>query len=190
MPKLFKPENTITKGQLKIFRTPSGAKIIVLPTCTVPLEHLIEENWAEQKSAGATRGVKIIDTLTNKHELTHRLFVKPQRQELHHNTFNETRTLLSLLQKRQLAEIPQAIILKHGTPRKLVTLEIPKGSTEPTQNEVNNIKLHLNAQNISTLDIKPANVIKDKHGTLHAIDVEYWNDPTIERRNRRLTTKK
>ena len=45
MSELIRPEKVRRVGNVRFFKTPAGSKVIMLPTCTVPPEHLIKENW-------------------------------------------------------------------------------------------------------------------------------------------------
>ncbi|MFH1247318.1 MAG: hypothetical protein V1644_02965, partial [Candidatus Micrarchaeota archaeon] len=58
MTELFEPARIRKQGQIRHFETPSGSHVIVLPTCSVPLKHLVEENWGESKNVGGVRVVR------------------------------------------------------------------------------------------------------------------------------------
>src|SRR2546421_115266 len=50
-------------GHVERFETDSGARITVLPTCEIPVEHLLPENWDITTPVGNFRSVKSIDRL-------------------------------------------------------------------------------------------------------------------------------
>ncbi len=68
-------------GQYSHYKIDTGRTVIVLPTCTNPLEHLIEENWDEksrQYYCGNSRHVRQISQLQDGTHVY--LFVKgPER---------------------------------------------------------------------------------------------------------------
>lgn len=80
--KLASPKKIRKKGSIRFFETPSGNHVIALPTCTVPLEHLIEENWHRPVQVGVTRKVLKVGKLRNtkpireENGIETRLFVK------------------------------------------------------------------------------------------------------------------
>ncbi len=53
-------------GRYQTHEFPSGERITVLPTCTVPLDYLVRENWVKQRSLGSFRGVADIVSLSNR----------------------------------------------------------------------------------------------------------------------------
>ncbi|MDP3742468.1 MAG: hypothetical protein Q8R15_04080 [Candidatus Micrarchaeota archaeon] len=65
MAEMFIPEKIRKRGSLRYFKTPSGSHVIVLPTCTVPLEHLVRENWYGGENVGNFRQVKKITHVQN-----------------------------------------------------------------------------------------------------------------------------
>lgn len=52
MATLVLPSKIRRYHDLRYFKTPSDHTVIVLPTCSVPLEHLIEENWVNGHEGG------------------------------------------------------------------------------------------------------------------------------------------
>lgn len=68
MAELFIPRNVRRFKSIRHFKTPSGSHVIVLPTCSVPLGHLVESNWGKQQrrsNVGASRRVRYVDHLAN-----------------------------------------------------------------------------------------------------------------------------
>ncbi len=70
MPELIKPLRVRSHGNLRFFRAPGGRQVIILPTCEVPFEHLIEENWAPinppyDRNVGHVRKVEYVKKLAN-----------------------------------------------------------------------------------------------------------------------------
>lgn len=63
MEELEKPVQIKKIGQIRAFRTRNGSRVIVLPTCDVPLEHLIKENWQTPRELGNVRKVGLIKKL-------------------------------------------------------------------------------------------------------------------------------
>ncbi len=68
MVELFIPKNVRRFKSIRHFETPSGSHVIVLPTCSVPLEHLVESNWKKigtEDNVGNVRKVLRISRLSN-----------------------------------------------------------------------------------------------------------------------------
>ncbi len=82
MTELFSPQRVRKLGSIRHFKTPSGSHVIVLPTCTVPLEYLVEENWDRKKVQvgwGNMRRITRVKGLNNGIKVD--LFVKdPERR--------------------------------------------------------------------------------------------------------------
>ena len=198
MPEIFKPEKITTIGKLRLFRTPSGAKVVVLPTCTLPLHHLVEENWAQQdKVIPSTREIKKVTTLKNGRTMETSIYIKPiafkpdtlRRIRLsNREVFKEARKLIHLQADGERVETPQAIILQKNKPYALLTTEI-KGTSvsdeESPFNEINSEIARLKQKGIRAVDVRDENLIRTPDGKLNHIDVESWNIPEIERKNRR-----
>ena len=68
MAELFIPRNVRRFKSIRHFKTPSGSRVIVLPTCVVSLEHLVESNWkrvGRESDVGHVRKVLRISRLSN-----------------------------------------------------------------------------------------------------------------------------
>ncbi len=66
MSELFIPKNVRRFKSIRHFKTPSGSHVIVLPTCSVALKHLVEENWTQAergKDIGHVRKVARISRI-------------------------------------------------------------------------------------------------------------------------------
>ena len=198
MPELFKPQQITSLGKLRLFRTPSGTKVVILPTCTVPLHHLVEENWGDAKGViPRSRPIKKVTTLKDGSSMETAIYIKsiafetePPRLMRPNNkkTFEEARKLLYLHANDEKVEIPQAIILRKNKPYKLLTTEIKGTSLEDEESpfkEIGNELARLQQKGIDAIDVKDANLIRAPNEELHHIDVEDWNIPEIERKNRR-----
>lgn len=70
MAELFVPKNVRRFKSIRHFKTPSRSHVIVLPTCKLPLSHLVEENWGRNVNVGTTRMVLRIDSLANGQRVT------------------------------------------------------------------------------------------------------------------------
>ncbi|MDP3742283.1 MAG: hypothetical protein Q8R15_03145 [Candidatus Micrarchaeota archaeon] len=60
---LVKPGKIRQRGSIKFFKTPAGSHVIVLPTCSVPHESLIPENWHDAQDVGHMRRVTSVTGL-------------------------------------------------------------------------------------------------------------------------------
>ena len=153
------PEKLRKVGLVSFFKTSEGHKVLVLPTCSVPLHQLIPENWGTQKNrdyfdVGKTRHVIGVGRLRDGVEIP-RLFVKsPERRFERSHQFSrnvnslmssvidvtgkvvedqvkwEARVLLGLAQGGIDAEIPQAIIIRKDGSKQLVTERVASDPQE------------------------------------------------------------
>ncbi len=67
---LWKPKKVRRRGSIRFFKTPSGNHVIVLPTCSVPVEYLARENWLYYFHEGHVRKVSSVQRLRNSEPIT------------------------------------------------------------------------------------------------------------------------
>ncbi len=213
MPELFEPTKIQTRGQIKFFKTPRGSHVIVLPTCTVPLAHLVEENWLETHSEGRMRTVWRIDTLKNGSQMASLFAKEPERMHsIEKNKYGdywnrhadkikvagllierqatwEARILLGLAHANIPAEKPQAIVIRKDGTRFVITKSVhhaaPNNADGIFQDDAENLEDRAKECGFEPIDLYPSNLVTDDSGVAHIIDVNRWNWPPYTDRYRR-----
>ncbi len=204
---LWKPEKVRRRGNIRFFKTPLGSHVIVLPTCSVPLEHLVVENWLSDYK-GNVREVRAIMYLRNSQLIVDRegkkvmLYAKsPERKfsvstppwllvegekkvkiqpgdvRVEKQATWEARILLGLAQKGIKAEEPQAIVIHRDGSREVITKGIPGEKSWGFKGR--NLRKRAANAGFVPVDLNWGNIIKDPDGNDHIIDVNRWEWPPV-----------
>ncbi|MFH0713480.1 MAG: hypothetical protein V1722_02765 [Candidatus Micrarchaeota archaeon] len=205
MTELQEPTKVRRLSRLEVLHTPAGHRVVILPTCSVPHEHLMPENWRGYTRRGNMRSVVHVQTLSNLKPTS--LFVKePERsfvlgqpwwrdyassrevvfspgkvKTIEAQATKEARLLLGLKSVKVNAEVPQAIIYYQDGRRAVVTKRVVR---EKCKGEIVDLSVGLlqRARNagFTTSDTNVRNLIGNRRGA-NVIDVNRWEHPAVKK---------
>lgn len=212
LPELQKPLKTRTIFGLNVLHTPEGHRVVILPTCTAPHEHLMPENW-DSSRWGWARPVLRVSALKNKEPAF--LFVKePERvfslgsrsiwtyippsarfksgesKAVEAQADKEARMLLRLAAIGVKAEVPQAIVYYNDGRRAVITAgakTVPRANGPGFAFGVELLGYRkAEADGFEIVDKRDTNLVFDHPQEPRIIDVNRWEHPTVKRYFRKL----
>jgi len=193
-------------GQCEIYITPYDTIIITLPTRTLPVSHLIEENWVAPTPYGNVRNVFLVEQLIDGTQTN--LFIKsPERlftsnqillgkkdfwwggrrsgekplliqnnPAIEEQGFWEAIFLLELAKNKIKAEIPQAILITNPIEYRVIVERIERGLVIKGPG-LQEITSSIQKLGIIPVDLSYYNIVPDRDGYIHIIDTNRWYWP-------------
>lgn len=202
-------------GMCQSYEIPTGETITVFSTCSVPIPHLIRENWDRKTAMGHFRGVYSVDSLSDgvKPDIVvkspERTFTKDdrllengylwwggsrsaqRRTTIIGNPVVEVQALweaiilLELHHNGVRAEVPQALIRGGDGSCELVVNEIGQPGGFASSTDVIPSRGEIQAMGLQPEDWPGTNILRDDEGISWTIDVNRWSWPPYTNDHRR-----